>query len=65
MHNELKGESAKEIIKIINNYSNAIDLLDNYDHSRISKPNGTSNNKIITYEECKKIINDLRFNNEK
>jgi len=61
---ELKGEDAKEIIKIINNYSTALDLLDDYDHSRISKPDGTSNDKNITYEECKKIINDLRFNNE-
>jgi len=61
---ELKGEEAKEIIKIINSYSTALDLLDDYDHSRISKPDGTSNNKIITYEDCKKIINDLRFNNE-
>ena len=62
--NELKGEDAKEIIKIINNYSTALDLLDDYDHSRISKPDGTSNDKIITYKDCKKIINDLRFNNE-
>ena len=61
---ELKGEEAKEIIKIINSYSTALDLLDDYDHSRISKPDGTSNDKIITYEDCKKIINDLRFNNE-
>ena len=61
---ELKGEEAKEIIKIINSYSTALDLLDDYDHSRIHKPDGTSNNKIITYEDCKKIINDLRFNNE-
>ena len=61
---ELKGEEAKEIIKIINSYSTALDLLDDYDHSRISKPDGTSNDKIITYEDCKKIINALRFNNE-
>ena len=61
--NELKGEEAKETIKIINSYLSALNLLDDYDHSRISKPDGTSNDKIITYEDCKKIINDLRFNN--
>lgn len=61
---ELNGNEAREFIKIINNYSTALNLLDDYDHKRIVKPNGTTNNNIITYEECKKIINDLKFNNE-
>ena len=61
---ELKGSEAQEIIKIINGYSTALDLLDDYDHNRISKPKGIYNNKIITYEDCKKIINELKFNNE-
>ena len=29
---ELKGNEAQEIIKVINNYSNALNLLDDYDH---------------------------------
>jgi prophage maintenance system killer protein len=61
---ELKGSEAREIIKVINNYSIALNLLDDYDHKRISKPDGTIDDKIITYEECKKIINDLKFNND-
>jgi len=61
---ELKGSEAQEIIKIINSYSAALDLLDDYDHNRIAKPKGISDNKIITYEDCKKIIDDLRFHNE-
>ncbi|MDD5888519.1 MAG: RhuM family protein, partial [bacterium] len=43
---ELKGTEAQEIIKVINNYSNALNLLDDYDHKRISKPNGTTNNNM-------------------
>ncbi len=50
---ELKGTEAQEIIKVINNYSNALNLLDDYDHKKITKPRGTKNNKKITYEECK------------
>ena len=46
---KLKGNEAQEIIKVINNYSNALDLLDDYDHKRIIKPNGTKDNKQITY----------------
>ena len=30
-----------EIIKVINNYSSALSLLDDYDHKRITKPMGT------------------------
>lgn len=60
---ELKGNEAQEIIKVINNYSTALDLLDDYDYKRVTKPKGTRNNKVITYEECKSIINRLKFNN--
>jgi len=60
---ELKGSEAQEIIKIINSYSAALDLLDDYDYKRINKPKGITNDKVITYEECKKIINNLKFNN--
>mgnify|MGYP000259249095 CR=1 FL=1 len=59
---ELKGSEAKEIIKVINNYSNALNLLDDYDYKRITKPNGTINNKQITYEDCMDIIDKLKFN---
>ena len=61
---ELKGNEAQEIIKVINNYSNALDLLDDYDHKRIIKPNGTKDNKQITYEDCLNIITKLRFSND-
>lgn len=61
---ELKGNEAQEIIKVINNYSNALDLLDDYDHKRIIKPNGTKDNKQITYEDCLNIIAKLRFGND-
>lgn len=59
---ELKGTEAREIIKVINNYSNALNLLDEYDHKRITKPTGTKNNKKITYEVCIDIIEKLKEN---
>ena len=61
---ELNGNEAKEIIRVINDYSKGLDLLDDYDHKRIVKPNGTVNDKKISYEECIEIINKLKFNNE-
>ena len=59
---ELKGNEAQEIIKVINNYSNALNLLDDYDRKRISKPNGTTNNDRIVYEDCMNIVSKLKFN---
>ena len=61
---ELKGSEAQEIIKVINNYSNALNLLDDYDHKRIVKPNGTKKNNKITYEDCMDVISKLKFNSD-
>lgn len=61
---ELKASEAQEIIKVINNYSNALNLLDDYDHKRITRPDGTKNNKKITYEDCISIVNKLKFNSD-
>ena len=61
IENELEGSEAQDIIKVINNYSNALNLLDDYDHKRISKPNGTTNNNKIVYEDCMDIVSKLKF----
>ena len=37
----LEENEAQEIIKVINNYSTALNLLDNYDHDRVIKNTGT------------------------
>ena len=64
MDTELKTAEAKEIIKVINNYSNALNLLDDDDHKRIVKPSGTKDNKKITYEDCMNVIGKLKFNSD-
>ena len=61
---ELKGSEAWEIIKVINNYSSALNLLDDYDHKRITKPTGTKNDKQVSYEDCMNIIGKLKFNSD-
>lgn len=48
---DLKSNEAGEIIKVINSYSKALNLLDNYDRRNISKPKGTTTNKMITYKK--------------
>lgn len=62
--NNFNNEDAKEIIRVINDYTKALDLLDGYDHKTLKKVEGNINNLIITYEDCLEIIEKLRFNNE-
>ena len=61
---KLENSDAREIIQVINNYSKALNLLDDYDHKKLTKPKGTKNNKKITYKNCINIINKLKFNSD-
>ena len=61
---KLNGDEALEIIRVINNYSNALNLLDDYDHRKVSKPKGTSSDNKINYTDCMNIVNKLRFNSD-
>ena len=62
-NDKLTGDEAKEILNVIDKYSKALDLLDDYDRKNFKKIKGTTCKKIITYEECINIINNLKFNN--
>ena len=61
---KLNNGDAGEILKVISNYSKALDLLDDYDHKTLSKPKGSNSKEQIKYEDCLDIINKLRFNEE-
>ena len=61
---ELKGSDAIEIIRVINDYSKGLGLLDDYDHRTLKKVKGTISNKKITYKDCKDLIEKLSFNND-
>ena len=58
----LDGDDAKEILKVIGDYSKALDLLDDYDYKRIEKVNGNNSDLKINYNDCINIINNLKFN---
>ena len=60
----LEGSDAKEILKVIGEYSKALDLLDDYDHKTLKKIEGNIDKRKIKYEDCINIINKLRFNEE-
>ena len=62
--NKLENNDAKEILRIIGNYTKALDLLDDYDHKSLTRPKGNEDNRKISYEDCINIIKKLQFNEE-
>ena len=60
----LENNDAKEILKVIGEYSKALDLLDDYDHRTLKKIKGNIDERKIQYNDCIDIINKLRFNEE-
>ena len=64
MDERLEGNDAKEILKVIGDYSKALNLLDDYDHRTLKKIKGNVDDRQIKYEDCIDIINQLRFKEE-
>lgn len=60
----LENSDAKEILRVIGDYSKALDLLDDYDHKTLKKIKGNIDERKIEYNECIEIINKLKFNEE-
>ena len=57
----LTGDEAKALLQVVADYSFALDLLDDYDHRRVSVPDtipGVVN--PLTYEEARRIVDRLR-----
>ena len=55
---------ADQILSVVEQYTKALDLLDDYDHLCVKKPAGTKETYRITYEECRKVIDSMKFGAE-
>ena len=53
----------KEVLNVIEAYSNALTLLDDYDHGTIPKPDGIASVYQLTYEECREMIDSMKYGN--
>ena len=51
----------KEVLNVIEAYSNALSLLDDYDHGCISKPKGKESIYQLSYEECRTLIDSMKY----
>lgn len=52
-----------ELKNIIDLYTNALTLLDDYDHQCVSKPSGNKAEYVLNYNECRAFIDGMRFTN--
>ena len=52
---------AKQVLSVIERYNTALDLLDDYDHQRMKRPKGTKAVYVLTYEECRAVIDSMKF----
>ncbi len=55
---------SKQILSVIERYNNALDLLDAYDHQTMKRPKGNDATYVLTYEECVRVIQSMRFGDE-
>lgn len=55
---------AKQVLSVIEKYSTALDLLDEYDHQTMGRPEGNGATYVLTYEECKHVIDSMKFGNK-
>lgn len=53
----------RQALTVVERYSQALELLDAYDHQNMIRPKGNKATYILTYEECRKVIDNMKFGN--
>lgn len=53
-----------QILDVVQQYTAALDLLDDYDHGRLAAPSSSSEVYRLSYEECRVLIDSMRFGSE-
>lgn len=53
---------AKQVLSVIEHYNTALTLLDDYDHQCMKRPKGSKATYVLSYEECRNLIDQMRFN---
>ena len=55
---------SRQILDIVQSYMPALDLLDDYDHQRLSIPSGKKATYVLSYEECRGVIDEMKFSHD-
>ena len=51
----------KQVLSVIERYNHALNLLDAYDHQNMTRPAGSQSTYVLSYDECRIIIESMRF----
>ena len=55
---------SKQVLSVIEKYSEALDMLDSYDHQNMTRPKGNTAIYELSYDECREVIANMRFGDE-
>jgi len=55
---------SKQVLSVIEKYNMALDLLDSYDHQNMKRPKGNEAIYVLTYDECKAVIDSMRLDDK-
>ena len=58
---ELESE---DVYKVVSEYTRALYLLDDYDHQSLNRPEGNNTLYRLSYEECRRLIDSMKFNSD-
>lgn len=50
------------VYMVVKAYTDALELLDNYDHQCVSRPKGNKSVYVLSYKECRNLIDSMKFN---
>lgn len=53
-----------EVYEVVSKYTEALTLLDDYDHQTLKRPKGNNTVYRLSYEECRKLIDSMAFNSD-
>ena len=54
-------QDAQQVLSVVESYSAALDMLDDYDHQTLAKPRGNEATYVLTYDECRSVIDKMKF----
>ena len=54
----------KEVLNVVEAYADPLSMLDDYDHGCLTKPDGKDTVYRLSYEECRNLIDSMRFESD-
>lgn len=60
-HTHMDTAQDSQILDVVQQYNRALDLLDDYDHQCLTKPSLSNTAAVLSYEECRRLIDSMSY----